>query len=112
MSNFAKSLSQDFEEQNNIQELKERYLALSHAMQSGVAMMMNYDDKSTSPKHLRVGVNSALIESGALGGLLVTKGIITEKEYWTAIVDTLENEVAKYERLIQEITGAEKITLK
>lgn len=89
----------------NLVELKEKYLALAHAMQSGVAMMMNYNDKSTSPKHLRVGVNSALLDSSALVNLLVAKGIITEEEYFTALVELFEGEVEKYELLLEEVLG-------
>jgi hypothetical protein len=50
----------------------------------------------TSPKHLRVGVNAAMSDHGALVRLLIQKGIITHEEYSTAIADAMENEVQSY----------------
>jgi len=52
---------------------------------------------ATSPKHLRVGVNSAMVEHTALVKLLVEKGILTEEEYITSQADAMEAEVALYE---------------
>lgn len=86
--------------------LKERYSAACHAMQSGVRGMMDVEadhqqkDPMTwthSPKHLRVGVNSALVDNAALAKLLVSKGVITELELWQALVDGMEAEVRRYE---------------
>jgi hypothetical protein len=51
----------------------ERYQAASHAMQSGVAMKMNYDANETTPKHLRV--NSAKVEHSALRERLGHDGV-------------------------------------
>ena len=42
----------------SVEENRQRYTAALHGMQSGVAMKMNYDVAETTPKHLRVGVNS------------------------------------------------------
>ena len=47
------------------------YFELCHAMQSGVASKMNYAPADTEPKHLRVGVTSALVSNGALVQLLI-----------------------------------------
>jgi hypothetical protein len=97
-----------------IDELKTRYAAACHAMQSGVAAMMHWEVEHTdtnpmshahSPKHLRVGVNSALVDSAALGMLLVKKGVITELEYYTAITEGMETEVRKYEKELSECYG-------
>ena len=57
----------------------EEYMELAHAMQSGVAYEMEIDpDFKDLPenlkkifKHLRVGINTALVESGALQGILI-----------------------------------------
>ena len=88
------------------------YKAKVHAMQSGVAMKMNYDPSDTSPKHLRVGVNSALCDQAALARLLIDKGIITEAEYEAAITAEMGREVERYETWLQTHTGANaKITL-
>ena len=89
---------------------QERYQAAAHAMQSGVAMEMNYDSKSTQPKHLRVGVNSALVDSSALAELLITKGIITEDEYLDAIAAGMEREAESYRARLQDRLGT-SITL-
>jgi len=88
-------------------EQRARYERAAHAMQSGVAMMMNYDPGPTNPKHLRVGVNSAMVEHSALGHLLIEKGLITEDEYVEAIIIFMEREVKTYERLLKEILGTE-----
>jgi hypothetical protein len=81
-------------------------------MQSGVAMKMNYDGSETSPKHLRVGVNSAMCDSSALARLLIEKGIITHDEYEAAITAEMGREVARYEAwLTEHLGGQTKITL-
>ena len=82
------------------QRHRERYLAAAHAMQTGVAFTMHQDAKETDPKHLRVGINSAMVEHGALVGLLLEKGLITMEEYYKALADKMEEEVQTYaERL-------------
>jgi hypothetical protein len=75
----------------------DRYLAAMHAMQSGVAAEMHRDPKPTEPKHLRVGVNSALLGNAAIGALLIEKGVITQDEYECALADAAEREKATYE---------------
>lgn len=94
-------------------EASERtYLDLAHAMQSGVTMKMNYDPAETTPKHLRVGVNSAMCDHAALAGLLIAKGIITHEEYEQAIRAEMAREVARYEAWLNNRLGAEgRITL-
>ena len=89
-----------------LEELIKRYQQLVHAMQSGIASMMHYDPSATSPKHLRVGVNSALIDSGALAQLLIEKGIITREELMEKLVERLEDEVKRYEDELSQHTGA------
>lgn len=88
-----------------LEQLKEKYYQLCHAMQSGVAAWMNYDPQETALKHLRVGVNSAMVEHGALAGLLLEKGIITEQEYYQALVTGMEREVASYAKRLHERFG-------
>lgn len=81
-------------------------------MQSGVATEMNIPGRShtTTPKHLRVGVNSAMVDSSALAELLIAKGIITEDEYAEAIAAGMEREAKAYEDRLSEHYGR-KITL-
>lgn len=96
----------------NRDELDARYMAAAHAMQSGVAMWMNYDPDETRPKDLRVGVNSALVSNGALVKLLVEKGIITDEEYMTSLIEMMERETEDYrQRIQQRIGGTTKIDL-
>lgn len=76
----------------------ERYDAAAYAMQSGVAMSMHKDGTDCTPKHLRVGINSAHVTQAALTCLLLEKGIITEDELEKELADAMEREVALYER--------------
>lgn len=85
-----------------LDEAKARYLAAAHAMQSGVAMAMNYDDTQTDPKHLKVGVNSSLVTTSALVYLLISKGVITEVEYFSALADAMETERDDYATEVQD----------
>jgi len=109
------------------QQDTDRYLIAAHAMQSGVKMMMNYThpeaqtaddaiDPDTGPKHLRVGVNTAMSDHGALVMLLIDKGIITRDDYDAAIADSMEREVHNYEKeiekaIFQKTGNRTKITL-
>lgn len=83
----------------------ERYVRACHAMQTGVATEMAYNDKPTNPKHLRVGVNSAMVNDAALVRLLMAKGIITEDEHAKAVADEMELEVIRYKMRIEKDTG-------
>ncbi len=89
----------------------EKYKTLCHAMQSGVAYKMNYDPTDTTPKHLRVGVNAAMCDHAALVNLLMAKGIITEDEYFDALIESMQREVDNYTREINEQLGTDKIKL-
>lgn len=81
-------------------------------MQSGVAMEMNFNPQPTQPKHLRVGVNSAMCDHAALVRLLIDKGVITNDEYMTAIAEEMEREAERYqERLQAHYGGDTRITL-
>lgn len=81
-----------------------------HAMQSGVAMEMNYHSAPTAPKHLRVGVNSAMVTDRAIARLLIDKGIITKEEYCEAVRQSMVMEVVDYEERLSGLMGRE-ITL-
>lgn len=81
---------------SKLDEYKTRYLTASHAMQSGVAYDKDASDQT--PKHLRVGVNSSMVQNGALLKLLMEKGIITEEEWWKALSEAMEHEWHEYER--------------
>ncbi len=93
-----------------VNELRERYLAAMHAVQSGVAMEIEAGSTDTTPKHLRVGINSAMVDHGALATVLIQKGILTEEEYFEALAETAEREQAAYEARLSARYGR-KITL-
>lgn len=95
----------------SIRDKRHRYLELCHAMQSGVAMKMNYDPMETTPKHLRVGVNAAMADQAALAQLLMAKGVISEDEYYDALIASMEREVAMYQDWLSKHTDA-NITLR
>ncbi len=80
------------------EENAERYKAAAHAMQSGVAFKMQREPNGdTTPKHLRVGVNSAMVDTSTIVKLLVDKGVITMDEWFKALADGMEAEVKLYE---------------
>lgn len=85
--------------------MNERYEKALHAMQSGVAMEMNFNSKPTDPKHMRVGINSALVDSSSLARLLMDKGIITKDEYIEAMTVGMEAEAARYEKHLSDHYG-------
>lgn len=88
--------------------MNDKYQKLVHAMQSGVAMEIEQagiDQAAATPKHLRVGVNVALVESSALWKLLVEKGIITEKEMEECLLAAHKEEVDRYTARIKKLLG-------
>lgn len=98
----------------------ERYAKALHAVQSGVATLIELErgpdldppavHGEASPKHLRVGVNSALIGNGAIAELLINKGIFTQAELESKLADFAEREQASYEKLLSAKLGS-KISL-
>jgi hypothetical protein len=108
------------------------YAEAAHAMQSGVAMELQLNIKDAikdlppgelsdmalkawhdgAHKHLRVGVNSAMVEHGALAELLVSKGIIGHEEYVESLRLMMNEEVCRYEDDLQKrLGGTTKISL-
>jgi hypothetical protein len=65
-------------------------------MQTGVKIDHERGSQDGSPKHLRVGVNAAMCDHGALVALLVAKGVISRVEYETAAADGMEREAERY----------------
>lgn len=76
---------------------RERYFKAAHAMQSGVAVQMHTHPDTTSPKHLRVGINTAMSDNAGLASLLIAKGVFTLEEYIHAIANQMEFEQQIYE---------------
>lgn len=83
----------------------DRYTAAAHAMQSGVAGKMSVQVGETSGKHLRVGINAAMVHEAALAKLLIAKGIITMDEHLTALADEMERERDRYAAELTELFG-------
>jgi len=90
-----------------VEDLKKQYENLCHAMQTGVAYKINIDASETSPKHLRVGVNSALVETSALVKLLIDKGLISEQDFWELMVSMMQSEVNLYQDFLSAHLGSE-----
>lgn len=84
------------------EEFSERYLALSHAIQTGVGHLQERGLLPDNRKHLRVGINMALIDSAAIHKVLVDKGICTQSELWEALISLMEEEVKRYEKKLSE----------
>ncbi len=97
-------------EKEKVAELREQYRVLMHAVQTGVGYTLGFDSREGTPKNLRVGVNSALINQCAIVKLLINRGIITELEYWEAVVEQTKLEVASYEEKLGAVMG--NVTLK
>ena len=85
--------------------------AAMHAVQTGVKALQQLDpacalyEPETSPKHLRVGVNSALIDSGVCVELLVEKGIITRAEVLAKLRHFWEKEAMRYRVKVAQKMG-------
>ena len=99
------------------EELSARYTTALHKIQAGVAALMGYAEThgerypEAEPKHLRVGVNSALLNVSAVGELLVEKGIVTEDELAEKIVEYVEREAEVYRERVQAKFPGTEITL-
>lgn len=82
-----------------------RYVEAQHGMQSGVALKMYEEPTETSPKHLRVGVNTAMVDQAAVVKLLLDKGIFTMEEYYVALAEQMEAERDRYQAWANERYG-------
>jgi hypothetical protein len=94
----------------NLSEKEERLLArsneLMHAIQSGIAYNMQLDPNGeTSAKHLRVGVNNALIQHAALIRVLCDSHVILLEKYLEVYVALLEDEKKSYEAQLTTMYG-------
>lgn len=94
---------------SKIDEYQARYMAAMHAMQAGVSIDESRGSRDLSPKHLRVGVNSALVDCASLAKALIDKGVLSEEEYFRALAEGAEREKAEYEERLS--SGGIKVTL-
>lgn len=84
------------------------YMSQLHAIQSGVAMMLETfgsNGSGASPKHLRVGVDSAMVNDAAVVSLLMKKGLITLGEYYDELIIQARKEKERYEKVLSEHFG-------
>jgi len=95
------------EERSKVSDQEERYLNALHAMQSGVAMEMNFRVEPTDPKHMRVGINATMVETATLARLMWEKGMFTYLEYRTTLAEMMEQEKAIYEKRLSDLFGRE-----
>ena len=82
------------------EQLQQHIEDTMHAVQSAVALKMNIDPSDTSPKHLRVGVNSSLVSNSALVRTLVDKGLFTLREYCENLALVWDEEKQSYKAYI------------
>lgn len=94
-------------------KLIEENRRLLHAVQSGVKAKMEAGiSRETEPKHLRVGINNALLETSALTKIMIDKGLFTPDEYFSALNKLLAEEVKCYEdELTEHYGGGTRISL-
>jgi len=90
-----------------LEKLAQEYVELGHAVQSGIAACIGIGWDGTTPKHLRVGIDTSKSDQAALAKLLIEKGVITEVEYYEALVEGLKEEVEGYVRLYKLLAGTE-----
>lgn len=80
------------------------YESALHGVQSATMHEQeNLQSDSGSPKHLRVGVNSAMSDLSALAQLLMDKGIFTEDEYIEMVRLAMNEELARHEDMHKPI---------
>lgn len=83
-----------------------RYMTAAHAMHSGVAQLLYFNDTDAQPKHVRVGINLSKVTEGVLVKVLIDMGIITHAEWAEALAQGVEDEVRRYEADLTEMMGA------
>jgi hypothetical protein len=84
------------------------YLEAMHAVQTGVMYDIERHGLSgaaADPKHLRTGINSAIVNDAALARLLIAKGVFTEEEYAAAVTVEANREAGRYEEKLTAAYG-------
>jgi hypothetical protein len=86
----------------------DRYTAAMHGVQSAIALeieTVGAASAGANAKHLRVGINSCLVDSSAVAQLLMREGVFTEDEYFAALAAAAERELAEMTTRVRERTG-------
>lgn len=90
------------------EEQEQKLQLLMHRVQSAIAFFEGRQEvfgernAETEHKHLRVGVNSALIETSSLARLMFRKKLITSEEYYDTLIEGWEQEVDSYRARIKQ----------
>lgn len=90
-----------------------RYNAAMHGVQSAIAVeiqLLGANAAGADAKHLRTGVNSAMVNDHALANLLIEKGVFTRAEYGEAVAQAAEHEHAMMTDLVRKKTGMPNLT--
>lgn len=84
-----------------------------HGIQTGVAMEIEGKmNDATTPKHLRVGIDSAHVSHAALIRLLLDKKLITIDEYQEELRLETNRELDRYESRVRQHYGNHDIKLR
>jgi hypothetical protein len=97
-------------EKVRFEELYQEYIGHAHGVQSGIAMRTELDQTFATPKDMRTGIDTSKADMGGLVELLIQKGVFTDIEYMEAIVTSMGQERARWEKDIGEFLGR-KVTL-
>lgn len=77
-----------------VQEQVRRYLTAHEGMRQLIENRSLHDLTFTSSINTRTGLHTALAEHAGLVKLLIAKGVLTPLDYFTAIAEAMEDEVA------------------
>lgn len=91
----------------SVKDMQDELAALDHAVQTGVKFKSEFDPEhdGATPKHLRTGVNLAMVQVAAVVSLCVEKGLFTLADYLRSLVAETRKEVERYEDDLSRITG-------
>lgn len=88
---------------------------LRHALQTGILWEQQYDEHAAfyqnNPtlanivKHLRTGLDCAMVEQAAIIHLLIDKGLITEAEYFEKSLEFFRREIKNCEARLSAQMG-------
>lgn len=90
-------------------EFMKEYVGIGHAIQTGILLELEHENQTAQNmfKHLRTGLNLVMSDHGSLGRLLVKKGLITQEEYFTTVLEGLKTELESLEKKLSERFGHE-----
>lgn len=111
-------MSNEYKKELSI-ELIEQLNKATGQMQSGVAFVDQpaWEQAGIHPliatelKHLLVGVNAARTETAALADLLIKAGICTGDDYIRACIRSMDQEILRYQNILNERFPGTKIRL-